>query len=462
VPNVMMLGAPSDVVPSGFAPTLTTGGIVQPIGSANTNTNTNASANANAIGGVQGYLTPWQAAVGAYYKTQCEQLQQLQQQGAPGAAIAATTLTGATSAANATLAGAAQPGAAFSAANITQAAAHLNAVSQSMWAARAAASASAVQHQHATTAGQPQVIHVPTLPATQNNAKATKSSQHRRPQPQQHNAKRHHPGSVAADVHLQAQAALAVANGLVAVNSSPDPNSATGHAGVVADPVASAGPASAQKKQQAQVTLSNETEDTNTAKDSVAGVSDGSGCGNVVGLGSGGFGSAVELSALPAAQLTAANSMSMLASSRENNNDKASTPSAEEEGMNAREVKKLRRKQSNRESARRSRLRKQVVCEELSLRVSQLSEENETLHSELHLTKQQCDQLTEENRRLQMQLLSLAGALHQHTPDQEQRNKHKQQQQQQLQQQQSPPRTSADGQHEEEIGGQVAVKEEHE
>lgn len=44
-----------------------------------------------------------------------------------------------------------------------------------------------------------------------------------------------------------------------------------------------------------------------------------------------------------------------------------------------REVKKLRRKQSNRESARRSRLRKQAECEALSGKVKDLQRENSKL-----------------------------------------------------------------------------------
>lgn len=39
-------------------------------------------------------------------------------------------------------------------------------------------------------------------------------------------------------------------------------------------------------------------------------------------------------------------------------------------------MKKLRRKQSNRESARRSRLRKQAECEALSGKVVELQQEN--------------------------------------------------------------------------------------
>lgn len=46
-----------------------------------------------------------------------------------------------------------------------------------------------------------------------------------------------------------------------------------------------------------------------------------------------------------------------------------------------REVKRQRRKQSNRESARRSRLRKQAECEALAVRVNELMNENVKLRA---------------------------------------------------------------------------------
>ena len=73
-----------------------------------------------------------------------------------------------------------------------------------------------------------------------------------------------------------------------------------------------------------------------------------------------------------------------------------------------RELKKQRRKQSNRESARRSRLRKQAECEELSIRVNKLSEENEELHNELQRMKWKCENLTNQNKVLQQELHSYA------------------------------------------------------
>lgn len=54
-----------------------------------------------------------------------------------------------------------------------------------------------------------------------------------------------------------------------------------------------------------------------------------------------------------------------------------------------REVKRQRRKQSNRESARRSRLRKQAECETLSQKVDALVEENARLRTlNKHLQEQ--------------------------------------------------------------------------
>ncbi|XP_058078706.1 bZIP transcription factor 1-B-like [Magnolia sinica] len=62
-----------------------------------------------------------------------------------------------------------------------------------------------------------------------------------------------------------------------------------------------------------------------------------------------------------------------------------------------RELKRQRRKQSNRESARRSRLRKQAECEELAQRVETLKEENSLLRDELEHMREECQKLTAEN-----------------------------------------------------------------
>ncbi|EFJ11592.1 hypothetical protein SELMODRAFT_125734, partial [Selaginella moellendorffii] len=62
-----------------------------------------------------------------------------------------------------------------------------------------------------------------------------------------------------------------------------------------------------------------------------------------------------------------------------------------------RELKRQRRKQSNRESARRSRLRKQAKCEELSTRVDALAVENAALRTELGRLMEERNKLAQEN-----------------------------------------------------------------
>lgn len=77
--------------------------------------------------------------------------------------------------------------------------------------------------------------------------------------------------------------------------------------------------------------------------------------------------------------------------------------------MDERELKRQRRKQSNRESARRSRLRKQAECEELGGRVDALSTENVTLRAELERLKETCAALTTDNGLLAEKLKDLKG-----------------------------------------------------
>ncbi|GKU96729.1 hypothetical protein SLEP1_g9932 [Rubroshorea leprosula] len=72
--------------------------------------------------------------------------------------------------------------------------------------------------------------------------------------------------------------------------------------------------------------------------------------------------------------------------------------------QNEREIKRERRKQSNRESARRSRLRKQAENEELAHKVESLSTENMALKSEVN-------QLTEKSEKLRLENSMLAEKL---------------------------------------------------
>ncbi|KAK7307553.1 hypothetical protein VNO77_40730 [Canavalia gladiata] len=74
-----------------------------------------------------------------------------------------------------------------------------------------------------------------------------------------------------------------------------------------------------------------------------------------------------------------------------------------------RELKRQKRKQSNRESARRSRLRKQAECEELLKRVESLGSENRTLREELQRASEECKKLTSENNSIKEELERLCG-----------------------------------------------------
>ncbi|KAI3900790.1 hypothetical protein MKW98_012514 [Papaver atlanticum] len=68
------------------------------------------------------------------------------------------------------------------------------------------------------------------------------------------------------------------------------------------------------------------------------------------------------------------------------------------------ELKKQRRKQSNRESARRSRLRKQAESEELTLKVESLNVENAALKSEMRRLAEDSEKLRLENTSLMEKL----------------------------------------------------------
>ncbi|XP_058096041.1 common plant regulatory factor 1 isoform X3 [Magnolia sinica] len=69
-----------------------------------------------------------------------------------------------------------------------------------------------------------------------------------------------------------------------------------------------------------------------------------------------------------------------------------------------RELKRERRKQSNRESARRSRLRKQAETEELATRVESLNAENMSLRLEMNRLTEKSEKLRQENSSLMEKL----------------------------------------------------------
>ncbi|KAL5989245.1 Common plant regulatory factor [Asimina triloba] len=68
-----------------------------------------------------------------------------------------------------------------------------------------------------------------------------------------------------------------------------------------------------------------------------------------------------------------------------------------QKALDERELKREKRKQSNRESARRSRLRKQAETEELAAKVESLTQENVSLRSEMSRLTEKSEKLRKEN-----------------------------------------------------------------
>ncbi|TMW88538.1 hypothetical protein EJD97_018425 [Solanum chilense] len=77
--------------------------------------------------------------------------------------------------------------------------------------------------------------------------------------------------------------------------------------------------------------------------------------------------------------------------------------------QNERELKREKRKQSNRESARRSRLRKQAEAEELAVRVQSLTSDNSALRSEINKFTENSEKLKFENAALMERLKNQQG-----------------------------------------------------
>ncbi|KAK1391690.1 BZIP domain-containing protein [Heracleum sosnowskyi] len=75
------------------------------------------------------------------------------------------------------------------------------------------------------------------------------------------------------------------------------------------------------------------------------------------------------------------------------------------------QIRKRKRMQSNRESARRSRLRKQQHLDELSGQVSQLKKENEQLLTKANITTQHLMNVESENLILKAQMDELSQRL---------------------------------------------------
>ncbi|KAF9596243.1 hypothetical protein IFM89_008406 [Coptis chinensis] len=73
------------------------------------------------------------------------------------------------------------------------------------------------------------------------------------------------------------------------------------------------------------------------------------------------------------------------------------------------ELKRQKRMQSNRESARRSRLKKQAECADLQTKVKKLNNENNTLKTELLRLAEECQNIEMENSSIKVDLKELYG-----------------------------------------------------
>ncbi|KAJ6809027.1 G-box-binding factor 3-like [Iris pallida] len=89
---------------------------------------------------------------------------------------------------------------------------------------------------------------------------------------------------------------------------------------------------------------------------------------------------------------------------------------AEPWGQDDKEIKREKRKQSNRESARRSRLRKQVETEELATKVESLTAENTNLRHEIGRLKENSEKLKAENSTLTEKLKNAGKLENQEAP----------------------------------------------
>ncbi|KAJ4813068.1 G-box binding factor 1 [Rhynchospora pubera] len=86
-----------------------------------------------------------------------------------------------------------------------------------------------------------------------------------------------------------------------------------------------------------------------------------------------------------------------------------SRPDVAHHQLDERELKRERRKQSNRESARRSRLRKQQECEDLGKKVKELTSENSDLKAKVLELKEACQNVETENKQLMEEMIQKHG-----------------------------------------------------
>ncbi|KAL5070874.1 hypothetical protein RYX36_021761 [Vicia faba] len=78
--------------------------------------------------------------------------------------------------------------------------------------------------------------------------------------------------------------------------------------------------------------------------------------------------------------------------------------------MEGDDIRKERKRQSNRESAKRSRMRKQQECEELCKKIDTLKDENSALTQRLVTLSEECMELTTENNSIEEELIKMYGA----------------------------------------------------
>lgn len=94
-------------------------------------------------------------------------------------------------------------------------------------------------------------------------------------------------------------------------------------------------------------------------------------------------------------------------------NDTASHDNTRRENrtLTPEELKRLRRMKSNRESARKSRLRKRIHLEELRIQSERLQAENSDLRTQLGSVLNRTNLVRHENRRLQIEVMLLKKRL---------------------------------------------------
>ncbi|GKU99223.1 hypothetical protein SLEP1_g12098 [Rubroshorea leprosula] len=88
-----------------------------------------------------------------------------------------------------------------------------------------------------------------------------------------------------------------------------------------------------------------------------------------------------------------------------------SSSSSDEDLQQVMEQRKRKRMQSNRESARRSRMRKQKHLDDLMAQVSELTRENNQIRTRLNITSQLYLNLEAENSILRAQMVELSTRL---------------------------------------------------